>query len=116
MAVTLTQLRAIARALPGVEERLCHGTPAFYVRGKLMARLQEDGEHLSVALPKAGREALIDGAPDVFSITEHFENYDYVLMNLSAAGAAHARQRLEGAWRLKAPKRVVAAYDAARQP
>lgn len=111
MAVSLTQLRAMARALPGVEERLCHGTPAFYVRNKIFARLQEDEEHISVAFPKTERDALIDRHPDVFSFTDHFANYDYVLMNLSAASAALARERLEGAWRLKAAKRAIALYD-----
>lgn len=111
MAVTLTQLRAIALALPDVEERLCHGTPAFYVRNKIFARLQEDEEHISVAFPKTERDALIDKHPDVFSFTDHFANYDYVLMNLAAANATLARQRLEGAWRLKATKRAVALYD-----
>lgn len=112
MAVTMTQLRAMARALPGVEERLCHGTPAFYVRKKIFARLQEDEEHISVAFPKTEREALIDRHPDVFSFTDHFANYDYVLMNLSAASATLARERLEGAWRLKATKSAIALYDA----
>ena len=113
MAVSFTQLRAIALSLPGVEERLCHGTPAFYVRTKIMARLQEDGEHLSVAFPKQEREALIDAHPDVFSVTDHFLNYDYVLLDLTAANPALARARLEGAWRLKATKRAIAAFDAA---
>ncbi len=116
MAVTLTQVRTLARALPDVEERLCHGTPGFYVRNKLFARLQGDGEHLSVAFPKAERDALIDRHPDVFSFTEHFAAYDYVLLNLAAASAAFARERLEGAWRLKAAKRAIAAFDAARRP
>lgn len=112
MAVTLNQLRVMAQALPGVEERLCHGTPAFYVRNKLFARLQEDDEHLAVAFPKAERADLIDEHPDVFSFTDHFAAYDYVLMNLNATSALLARQRLEGAWRLKAAKRAIALYDA----
>jgi hypothetical protein len=104
----------MARALPGVEERLCHGTPAFYVRNKIFARLQEDGEHIAVAFPKGEREALIDAFADVFSVTDHFTNYDYVLLNLASANVGIARTRLEGAWRLKATKRAIADYDAQR--
>jgi hypothetical protein len=115
MAVTMTQLRALALALPGVEVRPCHGTPGFYVRKKLFARMQEDGEHLSVAFPKAERDALIERHPEVFSFTDHFAKYDYVLMNLLTANANLARQRLEGAWRLKAAKRAIALFDAAQQ-
>jgi hypothetical protein len=107
----MNQLRAIARDLPGIEERLCHGTPAFYVRNKILARLQEDGEHWCVSFPKREREALLDQHPEVFSVTDHIANYDYVLMNLVAASPALARTQLEGAWRMKAAKRAIADFD-----
>ena len=32
--VTFDTVREIARALPGIEEGTCYGTPAFRVRGK----------------------------------------------------------------------------------
>ena len=114
MAVSFTVVRQLALALPGVEEHPCHGTPAFYVRKKIFARLQEDGETLSIAHPKAQRDELIDRAPDVFSVTPHFQNYDYILVNLHAASEAILQERLAGAWRLKATKQAVSAYDAAR--
>lgn len=112
VAVSFTAVRRLALALPGVEERLCHATPAFYVRKKIFARLQEDGETLSLAHPKAQRDTLIECAPDVFSVTPHFQNYDYVLVNLHAAGETQLREHLAGAWRLKATKQAVAAFDA----
>ena len=62
MAVSFAQFRTFALALPGVEQRLCHGTPAFYVRNKLFCRLQEDGERVSLAYPKNARDDLIAGA------------------------------------------------------
>lgn len=48
-------------ALPGVEEELCFGTPAFSVRLKLLARLKEDGGTLVVAADFDEREALMGG-------------------------------------------------------
>lgn len=45
---TIELVRRLALALPGVEEGVCFGTPAFYVRRKLMLRLWEDGEILGV--------------------------------------------------------------------
>jgi len=115
MAVSLTQFRALALALPDVEERRCHGTPAFYVRNKLLGRLQDDAEHFAIACPKAEREALTERHPEVFSVTDHFANYDYVLMNLTASNASLARRHLETAWRLKASKRAIDLFDAAHQ-
>ena len=112
MAVSFPIVRHLALALPGVEERLCHATPAFYVRKKIFSRLQEDGETLSLAYPKAQRDALLDRWPDIFSVTPHFQNYDYVLVNLNAVNESVLRERLEGAWRMKAAKQAVAEYDA----
>lgn len=114
MAVSFPVVRKLALALPGVEERVCHGTPAFYVRKKLFGRLQEDGETFALAYPKTQRDELIDRAPDVFSVTPHFQNYDYVLASLHAASEATLRERLAGAWRMKASKQAVAVYDASR--
>lgn len=112
MAVSLPVVRKLALALPGVEERICHGTPAFYVRKKILGRLQEDGETLTLAYPKARRDELIDRAPDVFSVNAHLQNYDYVLVSLHAASESILRERLAGAWRMKASKQAVAAFDA----
>ena len=57
MAATIELVRRMALALPGVQEGVCHGTPAFYVRRKLMLRLWEDGETLVVRFPKEKRAA-----------------------------------------------------------
>lgn len=112
MAISFPLVRHLALALPGVEERLCHATPAFYVRKKIFGRLQEDGETLSLAYPKAKRNELIERWPDIFSVTPHFQNYDYVLISLHAANESIMRERLEGAWRMKATKQAIAEYDA----
>lgn len=114
MAVDIHNVRRIALALPGVEERLCHGTPAFYARGKMLLRLREDGETLAVAFPKDKREALIDAFPDVFSVTDHYLNYDYVLLDMIAARESIVAEMIDGAWRRKASKRAVAAFDAGK--
>jgi len=48
--ITIDTVRQLALALPEVTEGICFGTPAFYVRKKLLARLREDGDTL---LPQA---------------------------------------------------------------
>lgn len=111
MGVDFRDVRTVALSLPEVVEALCHGTPAFYVRKKLFVRLREEGETLSVAYPKEGRDSLIEKYPDVFSVTPHFQKYDYVLLDLTAVNARLLRETIEGAWRLRAPKRVVAEWS-----
>ena len=112
MPVTIEMIRTIALTLPGVEEGDYHGTPAFYVRRKMMLRLREDAETLVVAFPKEERAELISRQPDVFSLTEHYRTYDRVLLNLLAADEKLLRRMIEGAWRMKAAKKQVLVYDA----
>ena len=104
MPVTFETVLSVALALPGVEEGVYHGTAAFYVRRKLIVRLREDGETLVIAFPKDERALLIDGQPDVFSLTDHYLKYDYVLLHILAADEDLLRRMIENAWRMKAGK------------
>lgn len=114
MSATVETVRHIAFALPGIEEGICYNTPAFYVRGKMVVRLRDDLETLVVAFPKAERPALIDRQPDVFSVKAHYLPYNNVLLNLLAADEELLRRMIEGAWRLKATKQQLAAYELSR--
>ena len=114
MAIDWTTTLRLALALPGVEQKSCHDTPAVYVRGKIMGRLQEDGETFCIAFPKTERDELIERSPDVFSCNDHIRNYDYVMMDLHSANETLMAQHLEIAWRRKATKRAVAEFDAAK--
>jgi hypothetical protein len=110
--VTWEEVRALAYALPGVEDGTSYGTPALKVRGKLLARLREDGE--TVVLFDIGfdeREALIGSRPDVFSFTDHYRDWPCVLARLAAAGPDDLRGLIERSWRLRAPKRLLASRD-----
>jgi hypothetical protein len=59
-------------------------------------------------------QALIQGDPEAFAeiVWGKRPVRDWVQVNLPAADPAEVRELLEDAWRRKAPKRVVAAYDA----
>jgi hypothetical protein len=62
----------------------------------------------------ADREALLKGKPGVFFSTPHYDGYPVVLVDLDAVDPGELAELVEDAWRLQAPKRVVAAYDAER--
>lgn len=81
--ITFEAFRALALALPDTEEGLSYGTPAFRVRGKLIARLREDGEQLVLKVTLAERAALLAQDPVTFSVTPHYENSSYVLVRLA---------------------------------
>jgi hypothetical protein len=103
----------IASRLPGVEEGTSYGTPSLKVRGKFMCRLRTNPDALVVrVIDLADRDALLLGNADVFFITPHYEGYPAVLVRLEAVDPSTLAELVEDAWRVQAPKRVIAAYDA----
>ncbi len=58
------------------------------------------------------RAGLIDGDPDVFSVTDHYLNYPLVLASLHAIRPEVLERMILGAWRQVASKRQLAAFDA----
>jgi hypothetical protein len=103
-----------AEGLPGIEEATSYGTRALRVRGKFLARLREDGESLVVRVLMVERDHLLQSDPKVFYITDHYRDYPAVLVHLSAVKAKVLRELIEQGWRRIAPKKLVAAHDAAK--
>jgi hypothetical protein len=64
------RVRAICGALPGVEERLSHGEPAWFVRGRSFATTadhhHDDRLALWIAAPAGRQESLIETDPRRF--------------------------------------------------
>ncbi len=115
--VTFETVSAVAQELlPGVVEATSYGTPALKVRGKLIARLREDGETLVLRMDLVSREYVLRSNPELWCLTEHYRDYPYVLLRLPVVERRHLPQILEDAWRLVAPKRLVAEFDATRRP
>jgi hypothetical protein len=102
-------------ALPGVEVGTSFGTPALKVRKKGMCRLRTDPDALVVRVTDMGeREVLLRSEPEVFFTTPHYDGYPYVLVRLDAVPRDELAELLEDAWRVRAAKTVVAAWDAER--
>ena len=103
---------AIGTRFPEVEEGTCFGTPALRMRGRFMCRLRTDPDALVVrVIDRADAEALLLGRPDVYFSTPHYDRHAYVLVRLDVVSREELGELLEDAWRLRAPKRLLAAYD-----
>ena len=99
--------------LPGVEVGTSWRMPSLQVRKKNMCRMRANPSALVLRVTDMGeREALLQGDPDVFFSTPHYDGHPYVLVRLEAVDPDELAELLEEAWRLRAPKRVVAQYDA----
>lgn len=114
--VSFDDVSAVARKLlPGTVESTSYGTPALKVKNKLLARLKEDGETLVVRMDPVSRDLVLRTDPTRWYLTDHYRDYPYVLLRLTEVRRDQLPQILEDAWRLAAPKRLVAEFDARRR-
>lgn len=110
--VTEDDVRRAALALPETSERSMYGTPAFYVKTKWFARIREEGDVLVVPVgAEEDKHELIAAQPETYFTTAHYDGYAAVLVRFAAVEADELRELLTDAWRLRAPKRVLAAFE-----
>ncbi|HJQ67659.1 MAG TPA: MmcQ/YjbR family DNA-binding protein [Blastocatellia bacterium] len=110
--VTLETVRGIALALPQVEEGLSGRLPVFRVRGKLLARLHEDGQALAIKIDYLKRDILLNAEPETFYINDFYRCFPMIFVRLSSVDRRVLESLFEDGWRLLASKRAVEAYDA----
>jgi hypothetical protein len=110
---TEADVRALALSLPETEERPCYGTPGFRVRDRLFARIREEGDVLVLRCADEGeKDFLLRADPERFFTTPHYDGHASVLVRLGAVDREELGELLTDAWRGRAPKRLVAAFDA----
>jgi hypothetical protein len=107
-------VRRIALSLPETKERPSYGTPGFRVKDKLFARMREDGALAVYVSALEEKEALIAAEPEVFFTLPHYDGYAMVLVRLEAIGIEELTEVLTDAWRVRAPVKVRAAFEAAQ--
>lgn len=90
-------VRAVARQLPGVEEGTSYGTPALRAGKALFARLKEDGETLVLRMDPLSREHALRAEPELFFLTDHYRDYDWVLVRLPVVTAKRLKELLADA-------------------
>jgi len=112
--LTWDSFKALARTYPEVEEGLSWGTPGLKVRGKMLARLREDGETIVIRIDMDQRAVMIEANPEAFFFTDHYANYPAMLIRLVAAREGDVVDLIEDAWRNLATKKAIAQFDAGK--
>jgi hypothetical protein len=112
--VRLDTARRYALSLPETTEEPHFDMSSFRVRGKIFATVPPTGTHLHIFSDVGEIQALVDEQPEAFEVIVwgKREVSDWVRVTLPAADRTQVQELLEDAWRAKAPKRVLAAYDA----
>ena len=114
---TATQLRKLALALPEVEERSHFQQPDFRVRNKIFAGLSQDARVGNLKLTPELQALVLSGHPEAFySAVGAWGRGGWTHVKLQAVQLGELRELLPEAWRLVAPKRLVAQYDDSKRP
>ncbi|WP_211222443.1 MmcQ/YjbR family DNA-binding protein [Actinokineospora enzanensis] len=111
--MTEADVRRAALALPGTSERSSYGTPGFRVRDKLFARLKDAETLVAFCADESEKLALIAEEPGRYYSTPHYDGYPSVLVRLSALDEDGLADVLLESWRVRAPRKLVAEFDAA---
>jgi hypothetical protein len=92
--LTLSAIRRAVIALPGIEEGTSYGTPAWRHKGKLLARLHQDGKSIVLKASNETRDHLMQADPETFFITDHYVGHPWVLARLDRLSAADLKKLL----------------------
>src|ERR1700675_3632966 len=92
--LSLPMIRRAVRALPDVEEGMSYRTPAWRHRGRLLARLHQDGCSIVLKVGDQTRDHLLQAAPQTFVGNRHFLGYPMVLAHLDRLNAADLKKLL----------------------
>lgn len=114
--IGLSELRAIAMALPEVEEgppvQAARRVAAFKVAGRSFVGVEKGGVFITVSLGQKEAKAVAAEHPDAYGeIWRSGKIFMGLRVNLSKVPARRVGALIEKSWRHCAPKRIVAAYD-----
>lgn len=116
----LPTLRALCLALPEVTERVSHGEPAWFVRDKKQFAMFADHHHdervgFWCAAPEGAQEALVTSYPERFFRPPYVGVRGWLGVYLDVPVEwDEIAVLVEDAYRVVAPKRLIAALDASK--
>jgi hypothetical protein len=84
------------------------GQPVFKVRNKSFAYLSEDGTRLLLKALREEQEALVAEDPEVYSPSWASGRFAWLEIDIAAADDQELRELVTEAWRLTAPKSLIA--------
>ncbi|HEX4496750.1 MAG TPA: MmcQ/YjbR family DNA-binding protein [Thermoanaerobaculia bacterium] len=114
----LETLRRLCLALSEVTERLSHGEPTWFVRGKKTFVMYANHHHddrlgFWCAAPDGAQDALVGSAPDRFFVPPYVGHRGWLGVWLDVAvDWAQIADLVEAAYRRVAPAKLVAELDA----
>ena len=111
--VTAAQMTKLALSMPEAVQKAHFEQPDFRVRGKIFAGLSREGDRATLKLTPVLQEAVMDSSPKVFSHAPGaWGRAGWSFVALKKVKRAELAHLVAEAWRLVAPKSLVAATKA----
>jgi hypothetical protein len=113
----LEKLRALCLALPETTERLSHGEPTWFIRGKKTFVMYADHHHddrlaFWCAAPDGAQEVLVATDPERFFIPPYVGHRGWLGVRLDVpADWDQIADLVTAAYRVAAPRRLLAELD-----
>ncbi len=104
-------VRSFAMSLPEAEERETWDTATFRVRAKIFAMFDEQERQLWIKSVFDEQQALIAMNPEAYFVPSYVGSKGWVGVVVAKADRGEVEELLTEAWRMTAPKRMVAAFD-----
>ena len=80
-------------------EGTSYGTPAFFVKRALFARWRPEIDSLVVRVDFERRAEMMEADPETYYITDHYLNYEWVLVRLARTAPDAMTDLLRMAWK-----------------
>jgi len=106
-------VRRFALKLPEAEERETWDTATFRVRSKIFMMFSEEERHAWVKSPHDEQRALVAQDADTFFVPPYVGPSGWVGVVIHVVDREEMQELITEAWRLTAPKRLLAAFDEA---
>ena len=113
MGLRAATLRSFALELPDTEERETWETATFRVRDRIFCMFSEHERHVWIKSTSDEQQALVQMDPETFFVPPYVGPSGWVGVRFRTVDRDEMRELVTEAWRMTAPKRVVAAFDEA---
>jgi hypothetical protein len=104
-------VRSFALSLPEAEERETWGDATFRVRDKIFVMFDEQERRLWIKSTRDEQQALIAMDPETYFVPSYVGSKGWIGVVVANADRGEVEELVTEAWRMTAPKRLVAAFD-----
>ena len=95
--LTKAEAWKIARAFPGAEERLWFKQPSIFLHDRFLTKVhhKEDAVLFGVGSIEM-RDMMLEAEPKLFTITDHYRSFPFILARLSALDKTLLKELIAG--------------------